>query len=89
MMQDSASSAALVAVLAALHRVSGGRWRGQGIERPYRGSAPPPRATRRSRRRPDRRARRRRGPDRQGSRTISTVVVRTVLAQSTGRPANP
>jgi len=34
--QDSASSAALVATLAALHRASGGRWRGAGLDRPYR-----------------------------------------------------
>ncbi|WP_422735969.1 pyridoxal-dependent decarboxylase [Micromonospora sp. WMMD729] len=34
--QDSASSATLVATLAALHRASGGRWRGAGIDRRYR-----------------------------------------------------
>jgi len=34
--QDSASSAALVAVLAALHRASGGRWRARGLDRRYR-----------------------------------------------------
>ncbi|MGW4465821.1 pyridoxal-dependent decarboxylase [Micromonospora sp. NPDC004704] len=34
--QDSASSATLVATLAALHRASGGRWRGQGLDRRYR-----------------------------------------------------
>jgi len=33
--QDSASSATLVAVLAALHRASGGRWREHGIDQPY------------------------------------------------------
>jgi aromatic-L-amino-acid/L-tryptophan decarboxylase len=34
--QDSASSAALVATLAALHRASGGRWRSAGLDRRYR-----------------------------------------------------
>ncbi|WP_328822519.1 pyridoxal-dependent decarboxylase [Micromonospora rubida] len=34
--QDSASSAALVATLAALHRAGGGRWRAVGIDRRYR-----------------------------------------------------
>ncbi|MEU7924817.1 pyridoxal-dependent decarboxylase [Micromonospora sp. NPDC049107] len=34
--QDSASSATLVATLAALHRASGGRWRATGIDRRYR-----------------------------------------------------
>ncbi|WP_406071577.1 pyridoxal-dependent decarboxylase [Micromonospora sp. NBC_01638] len=34
--QDSASSATLVATLAALHRASGGRWRDTGIDRRYR-----------------------------------------------------
>ncbi|RLP87591.1 aspartate aminotransferase family protein [Micromonospora sp. BL4] len=34
--QDSASSATLVATLAALHRASGGRWRAAGIDRRYR-----------------------------------------------------
>lgn len=34
--QDSASSATLVATLAALHRASGGSWRGAGINRRYR-----------------------------------------------------
>lgn len=34
--QDSASSAALVATLAALHRASGGRWRDAGLDRRYR-----------------------------------------------------
>ncbi|MEW1586091.1 pyridoxal-dependent decarboxylase [Micromonospora vinacea] len=34
--QDSASSATLVATLAALHRASGGRWRHTGIDRRYR-----------------------------------------------------
>ncbi|MFC7548519.1 pyridoxal-dependent decarboxylase [Plantactinospora sp. GCM10030261] len=34
--QDSASSATLVAVLAALHRASGGRWREAGVDRRYR-----------------------------------------------------
>ncbi|RKR87105.1 aromatic-L-amino-acid decarboxylase [Micromonospora pisi] len=34
--QDSASSATLVATLAALHRASGGRWRGNGVDRRYR-----------------------------------------------------
>ncbi|PWR05236.1 aspartate aminotransferase family protein [Micromonospora acroterricola] len=34
--QDSASSATLVATLAALHRASGGRWRDAGIDRRYR-----------------------------------------------------
>jgi aromatic-L-amino-acid decarboxylase len=34
--QDSASSATLVATLAALHRASGGRWREVGIDRRYR-----------------------------------------------------
>ncbi|MER7460740.1 pyridoxal-dependent decarboxylase [Micromonospora sp. NPDC126480] len=34
--QDSASSAALVATLVALHRASGGRWREVGIDRRYR-----------------------------------------------------
>src|SRR5690606_28752710 len=33
--QDSASSATLVATLAALHRASGGRWRVHGVDRPY------------------------------------------------------
>jgi aromatic-L-amino-acid decarboxylase len=33
--QDSASSATLVATLAALHRASGGAWRGSGVDRPY------------------------------------------------------
>ena len=33
--QDSASSATLVATLAALHRASGGRWRTGGVDRPY------------------------------------------------------
>jgi aromatic-L-amino-acid decarboxylase len=33
--QDSASSATLVATLAALHRASGGRWRQDGIDRTY------------------------------------------------------
>jgi aromatic-L-amino-acid decarboxylase len=33
--QDSASSANLVAMLAALHRASGGRWRESGVDRPY------------------------------------------------------
>ncbi|MFY1672139.1 pyridoxal-dependent decarboxylase [Plantactinospora sp. WMMB334] len=34
--QDSASSAILIAVLAALHRAGGGRWREHGVDRPYR-----------------------------------------------------
>jgi aromatic-L-amino-acid decarboxylase len=34
--QDSASSATLVATLAALHRASAGRWRASGIDRRYR-----------------------------------------------------
>ncbi|KIR60939.1 amino acid decarboxylase [Micromonospora haikouensis] len=34
--QDSASSATLVATLAALHRASGGRWRQVGVDRRYR-----------------------------------------------------
>ncbi|MGC4770879.1 pyridoxal-dependent decarboxylase [Micromonospora sp. DT44] len=34
--QDSASSATLVATLTALHRASGGRWRATGIDRRYR-----------------------------------------------------
>ncbi|MFJ6154926.1 pyridoxal-dependent decarboxylase [Micromonospora profundi] len=34
--QDSASSATLVATLAALHRASGGRWRDVGVDRRYR-----------------------------------------------------
>jgi aromatic-L-amino-acid/L-tryptophan decarboxylase len=34
--QDSASSATLVATLAALHRTSGGRWRTHGLDRRYR-----------------------------------------------------
>ncbi|WFE57070.1 pyridoxal-dependent decarboxylase [Micromonospora sp. WMMD712] len=34
--QDSASSATLVATLAALHRASGGRWREVGVDRRYR-----------------------------------------------------
>ncbi|MEU4334236.1 pyridoxal-dependent decarboxylase [Micromonospora lupini] len=34
--QDSASSATLVATLAALHRASGGRWRVTGVDRRYR-----------------------------------------------------
>ncbi|MEU4567342.1 pyridoxal-dependent decarboxylase [Micromonospora sp. NPDC023956] len=34
--QDSASSAALVATLAALHRAGGGRWRTVGVDRRYR-----------------------------------------------------
>jgi aromatic-L-amino-acid decarboxylase len=34
--QDSASSATLVATLAALHRASGGRWRASGVDRAYR-----------------------------------------------------
>lgn len=34
--QDSASSAALVATVAALHRASGGRWRTDGAVQPYR-----------------------------------------------------
>ncbi|MEE6260790.1 pyridoxal-dependent decarboxylase [Plantactinospora sonchi] len=34
--QDSASSATLVAVLAAVHRASRGRWRGEGLDRRYR-----------------------------------------------------
>lgn len=34
--QDSASSATLVATLVALHRASGGGWRTEGIARPYR-----------------------------------------------------
>ncbi|WP_233513897.1 pyridoxal-dependent decarboxylase [Micromonospora craterilacus] len=34
--QDSASSATLVATLVALHRASGGRWRGVGVDRRYR-----------------------------------------------------
>ncbi|MEV4721970.1 pyridoxal-dependent decarboxylase [Micromonospora noduli] len=34
--QDSASSATLVATLTALHRASGGRWRHTGIDRRYR-----------------------------------------------------
>ncbi len=34
--QDSASSATLVATLAALHRAGGGRWREAGIDRRYR-----------------------------------------------------
>lgn len=34
--QDSASSAALVATIAALHRASGGTWRTAGIDRPYK-----------------------------------------------------
>ncbi|WP_234361425.1 pyridoxal-dependent decarboxylase [Plantactinospora sp. BB1] len=34
--QDSASSAILIAVLAALHRAGGGRWRGHGVRRAYR-----------------------------------------------------
>jgi aromatic-L-amino-acid decarboxylase len=34
--QDSASSATLVAVLAALHRAGGGRWREHGVERRHR-----------------------------------------------------
>ncbi|SCE66489.1 aromatic-L-amino-acid decarboxylase [Micromonospora matsumotoense] len=34
--QDSASSATLVATLAALHRASGGRWREAGVDRRYR-----------------------------------------------------
>ncbi|GIG89922.1 pyridoxal-dependent decarboxylase [Plantactinospora endophytica] len=34
--QDSASSAILIAILAALHRAGGGRWRGHGVERAYR-----------------------------------------------------
>ncbi|RQX19948.1 aspartate aminotransferase family protein, partial [Micromonospora ureilytica] len=34
--QDSASSATLVATLTALHRASGGRWRHSGIDRRYR-----------------------------------------------------
>ncbi|MGC4780895.1 pyridoxal-dependent decarboxylase [Micromonospora zamorensis] len=34
--QDSASSATLVATLTALHRASGGRWRDTGIDRRYR-----------------------------------------------------
>lgn len=33
--QDSASSATLVATLAALHRASGGRWRESGVDRRY------------------------------------------------------
>jgi aromatic-L-amino-acid decarboxylase len=33
--QDSASSAALVATVAALHRASGGAWRTGGVSRPY------------------------------------------------------
>jgi aromatic-L-amino-acid decarboxylase len=33
--QDSASSATLVATLAALHRASGGRWRHDGVDRRY------------------------------------------------------
>ncbi|MDG4788647.1 pyridoxal-dependent decarboxylase [Micromonospora sp. WMMD1102] len=34
--QDSASSAILIAVLASLHRAGGGRWRGHGVRRAYR-----------------------------------------------------
>lgn len=34
--QDSASSATLVAILTALHRASGGRWREVGVDRRYR-----------------------------------------------------
>ncbi|HEX5595564.1 MAG TPA: pyridoxal-dependent decarboxylase [Micromonosporaceae bacterium] len=34
--QDSASSATLVATLAALHRASGGRWRTEGVDRRFR-----------------------------------------------------
>ncbi len=34
--QDSASSATLVATLAALHRAGGGRWRTDGVDRRYR-----------------------------------------------------
>ncbi|MFC4150265.1 pyridoxal-dependent decarboxylase [Micromonospora mangrovi] len=34
--QDSASSATLVALLVALHRASGGRWRETGVDRRYR-----------------------------------------------------
>jgi aromatic-L-amino-acid decarboxylase len=34
--QDSASSATLVATLAALHRAGGGRWRISGVDRAYR-----------------------------------------------------
>jgi aromatic-L-amino-acid/L-tryptophan decarboxylase len=34
--QDSASSATLVATVAALHRASGGRWRTDGVNQPYR-----------------------------------------------------
>ncbi|HEX2774616.1 MAG TPA: pyridoxal-dependent decarboxylase [Micromonosporaceae bacterium] len=34
--QDSASSATLVATVAALHRASGGRWRTDGVDQPYR-----------------------------------------------------
>ncbi|WP_244454569.1 pyridoxal-dependent decarboxylase [Micromonospora echinofusca] len=34
--QDSASSATLVATLAALHRASGGQWRASGVQRRYR-----------------------------------------------------
>ncbi|MEU2610890.1 pyridoxal-dependent decarboxylase [Micromonospora sp. NPDC007271] len=37
--QDSASSATLVATLAALHRASKGRWRSDGIDRRYRAYA--------------------------------------------------
>lgn len=33
--QDSASSATLVATLAALHRASGGSWRTRGVDRPF------------------------------------------------------
>ena len=33
--QDSASSATLVATLAALHRASGGRWRDRRVDRRY------------------------------------------------------